>query len=329
VDEIENAEVRESGDENAAEVVSETTEENVAIITSADAGMLSEPGVQADPDIASLIYTVRGQQVMLDSDLAMLYGVETGNLNKAAGRNAERFPEDFRFKLTSDEWESLLFQIGIAKGKGGRTNLPFVYSEQGIAMLASVLHSDIAINMSIKIINTFVAMRHYIVGNNNIYLKLNNINNKLLEHDDKFAYLFSKFDKKEKVFLQGEVYDAYSSFICIFKEANEELIVIDSYADISFLDLIRNMNCNIILITKNSNRLSDIEIDKYNSQYNNLKVIRDNSFHDRYFIIDRKTIYHSGISINNAGNKNFMITKLEDEFVINIILKNILNIMLK
>ncbi|MBQ8472351.1 MAG: hypothetical protein IJ501_02480 [Bacilli bacterium] len=129
------------------------------------------------------------------------------------------------------------------------------------------------------------------------------------EYDDKFNYLFSIFDKKESLFLQGEIYDAYSNFIKLFKQANNEIIVIDSYADITFLDLIRNLNFSVILITKNSDRLSDIEITKYNCQYNNLKVIRDNSFHDRYFILDRKTIYHSGTSINNAGNKTFSINR--------------------
>jgi len=147
VDEIARAETRESGDDNVTEVVSESIDESVAVISPAGSGVLSELGIQADPDIASLIYTVRGLQVMLDSDLAMLYGVETGNLNKAAGRNAERFPEDFRFKLTSDEWESLLFQIGRAKqeGRGGRRTPPFAYSEQGVAMLSAILKSETAV----------------------------------------------------------------------------------------------------------------------------------------------------------------------------------------
>ena len=297
---------------------------------------MNEVMENVDIKIESLIYEIRGVQVMLDSDLAKLFDVETGNLNKSMKRNIKRFPIEFCFKLNYDEYNSLIFQIGRARGKGGRTNLPFVYSEQGIAMLASVLHSDIAITMSIKIINTFVAMRHYIVDNKNIYQSLNNINNKLtnqenklLMHDEKINYIFSKFDKKEQLFLHGETYDAYSNFIEIFKKATNELIVVDTYADVTFLDLIRNINCNIILVTRDSDRLSSMEIDKYNSQYHNLKVIRDNSFHDRYFIIDRKNIYHSGTSMNNALNKTFMITKFEDKFVIDTILKNVLHIILK
>jgi len=286
-----------------------------------------------DIKIEDMIYEIRGIQVMLDSDLAKLFNVETGNLNKSMKRNIKRFPSEFCFQLNYDEYNALLFQIGRARGKGGRTNLPFVYSEQGVAMLTSVLRSDIAIIMSIKIINAFITMRHFIAENNNIYLTLNNINNKMIsydskiiEYDDKFNYLFSKFDKKEKLFFQGEIYDAYSNFVSLVKEATDEVIVVDSYADITFLDLIRNINCNIILITKNSDRLSDMEIDKYNKQYNNLKVIRDNSFHDRYFILDRKIVYHSGASLNTAGSKTFMVNKLEDEFVIKTIINNVLNI---
>ena len=273
--------------------------------------------------IENMIYEIRGVQVMLDSDLAKLFNIETGNLNKAMKRNIERFPIEFCFQLNNDEYNSLLFQIGRAKRKGGRTNLPFVYSEQGIAMLSSMLHSDIAIKMSIKIINTFVAMRHYLINNKDIYKSINNINNKLTEHDEKIDYIFSKFDKKEQLLLRGKTYDAYSNILDILQNANNEIIVVDSYADKTFLDLIRNIKSNIILITKNSNRLSNMEIEKYNKQYNNLNVIRNNSFHDRYFIIDRKEIYLCGSSINSLGDKTSMIIKLEDEVVKNTLLKNI------
>ena len=273
--------------------------------------------------IENMIYEIRGVQVMLDSDLAKLFNIETGNLNKAMKRNIERFPIEFCFQLNKDEYNSLLFQSGRAKRKGGRTNLPFVYSEQGIAMLSSMLHSDIAIKMSIKIINTFVAMRHYLINNKDIYKSINNINNKLTEHDEKIDYIFSKFDKKEQLLLRGKTYDAYSNILDILQNANNEIIVVDSYADKTFLDLIRNIKLNIILITRNSNRLSNMEIEKYNKQYNNLNVIRDNSFHDRYFIVDRKEIYLCGSSINSLGDKTSMIIKLEDNVVKSTLLKNV------
>jgi len=284
-----------------------------------------------DIKIEDMIYEIRGIQVMLDSDLAKLYNVETKRINEAVKNNPRKFPERFSWLITEKEWEFLRSKFSTLensfKGRGHyRKYLPRVFTEHGIYMLSTILKSNIATEVSIRIMDTFVDMRKFINDNKDIYKSISNINEKLLEHDEKFNYLFSKFDRKEKLFLQGEIYDAYSSFISIFKEANEEIIVVDAYADITFLDLIRNINCNIILITKNSERLSDIEIAKYNKQYNNLKVIRDNSFHDRYFILDRKIVYHSGASLNNAGSKTFSLNKLEDEFVISTILNNILKI---
>ena len=281
--------------------------------------------------IEDMIYEIRGIQVMLDSDLAKLYNVETKRINEAVKNNPRKFPERFSWLITEKEWEFLRSKFSTLensfKGRGHyRKYLPRVFTEHGIYMLSTILKSNIATEVSIRIMDTFVDMRKFINDNKDIYKSISNINEKLLEHDEKFNYLFSKFDRKEKLFLEGEIYDAYSSFISIFKEANEEIIVVDAYADITFLDLIRNINCNIILITKNSERLSDIEIAKYNKQYNNLKVIRDNSFHDRYFILDRKIVYHSGASLNNAGSKTFSLNKLEDEFVISTILNSVLKI---
>ncbi len=269
--------------------------------------------------IEEMIYEIRGVQVMLDSDLATLFNVETGNLNKAMKRNVERFPLQFCFQLTKDEYSFLLFQIGIAKKKGGRTTLPYVYSEQGVAMISSLLHSEIAIKMSIAIINTFVLMRHYITKNSDVYQSLNIMNNKLdnyinklVDHDEKINYLFSKFDRKEQLIEKNTEYDIYSDIIKILSNDKEEIIIVDSYADINLLDLIRNINCKVILITKDSPRLSNIEIEKYNKQYSNLTVIRNNSFHDRYFVLDGKEIYLLGSSINSLGEKISMLVKLED-----------------
>jgi len=283
-----------------------------------------------DIKIEDMIYEFRGVQVMLDRHLAMLYNVETKVFMQSVKRNLNKFPENFMFQLTYEEFLDWRSQFVTSKNDLiGLRRPPYAFTEYGIAMLSGILRSEIAVKTSIAIINAFVNMRHFLLENQNIYKSITNMNNKLVEHDNKINYLFSKFDKKEQLFLQGEIFDAYSSFISIFKEADNEIIVVDSYADITFLDLIRNIKCNIILITKNSNRLSDIEIDKYNDQYHNLKAIRDNSFHDRYFILDRKTIYHSGTSINNAGDKTFMITRLNDEFVINNILSNVLSIIQK
>ena len=214
--------------------------------------------------------------------------------------------------------------------RGGRYKNPRVFTEQAVAMLATILRTPKTIKTSLAIMDAFVAMRHYLVNNKDIYLSLNNINNKLnhydskmLEYDEKFNNIFSKFDTKEQLFLKDQTYTAYRNILEILNCAKDNIIIIDEYADITFLDLIRNIKCNITLITRDSNRLSNIEIEKYNKEYNNLTVFRNNSFHDRFFIIDRNDIYLSGSSINNADNKTFMIIKIEKESVKNTILNDI------
>ena len=287
--------------------------------------------------IENMIYEIRGVQVMLDSDLAKLYQCKNGTkeINQAVKNNSTKFPERYSWKLSDLESQIFLVKNFDQKieTRGGKYKNPRVFTEEGVAMLATIIHTKVATEISIKIMDTFVSMRHFLINNKDIYKSLNNINNKLtnqenklLEHENKFDLLFSKFDKKEQLFLEDQIYDAYSNILDLFKETNNELIIIDSYADKTLLDLIRNINCKVILITKKSDRLSNIEIDKYNEQYHNLKVFRNNSFHDRYFIIDRNTIYHSGTSINNMGSKIFMITKLEDNFIKDILLNKVLNI---
>ena len=269
---------------------------------------------------------------MLDSDLALLYGTETKRINEAVRRNEEKFPKKYSWILTNKE--SNVFLVANCDQKvetrGGRYKNPRVFTEQAVAMLATILRTPKAIKTSLAIMAAFLTMRHYLVNNKDIYLSLNNINNKLnhydskmLEYDEKFNNIFSKFDTKEQLFLKDQTYTAYRNILEILNCAKDNIIIIDEYADITFLDLIRNIKCNITLITRDSNRLSNIEIEKYNKEYNNLTVFRNNSFHDRFFIIDKNDIYLSGSSINNAVNKTFMIIKIEKESVKNTILKDI------
>ena len=279
--------------------------------------------------IEKMIYEIRGVQVILDRDLAFLYNCANGttDINKAVKRNIEKFPSDFYFQLNKDEYYSILrFQNGTLELEQGKYSkyLPYAFTELGVSMLSTIIHTDIATEISIKIMRTFVAMRHFLVNN-----KLNYYDSKILEYDKNFDAIFSRFDKKEQLLISGQIYDAYSSFLTIFKSSKKELVIIDAYADNTVLDIIRKLDCKIILITKNSDRLNETDITKYNSQYNNLKVIRNNDFHDRYFIIDRKNIYHSGASINSAGNKTFSINKLEDKIIIETLLKNVVDIIKK
>ena len=271
-----------------------------------------------DIQVEHLIYEIRGVQVMLDSDLAKLYCVETGNLNKAMKRNIDKFPQDFCFQLTKDEYNDLLFQNGIAKRRGGRSTMPYVYSELGVSMLSSALKSDVATRVSIKIIRAFIAMRHYI-GNNEY--RLLNIESKIVEHDSSIKLLqdsFSKFEEKKKIndiYFSKQIYDAYSKIKDIFSLAKEELVIIDSYADKTVLDMIKDLSVKVVLITKHDNKLTSLDIEKYNKQYSNLTVVRSDNYHDRYFILDKKEVYHCGTSINYAGSKVFSINNLQDNIV--------------
>lgn len=279
-----------------------------------------------EQNIENMIYEIRGKQVMLDSDLAKLYQCKNGTkeINQAVKNNPEKFPERFSWKLTKEETKELLVKIIDRKNietRGGKYKNPRVFTEQGVAMLATILKSKKATDVSIRIMDAFVEMRHFIVENKDIYQTLTNINNKLIEHDKKIDYLFSIFDKKEHLFLPGTEYDAYREITKILKAAKEEIIIIDGYVDVTLLDIIKELNTNVVLITKNKNNLKKIEIDKYNKQYNNLQIIKNDTFHDRYIIIDNKEIYHIGTSLNHAGKRVFSINKLEDKIIID----NLLN----
>lgn len=220
--------------------------------------------------IENLIYEINGIQIMVDFDLAKLYKVETKRINEAVKNNPKKFPKRFSWKLTEEQSKAFLvenFDQKKIETRGGRYKNPRVFTEYGIVMLSTILKSDVAIEISIRIIDAFVNMRHFLLKNNDVYKSLNNINTRLIDQEnrinenaDKINYLFSKFDKKEELFLKGDVYDAYSSFVSIFKQANNELIIVDSYADNTLLDIIRKLKCKVILITKNSDRLSEKEI---------------------------------------------------------------------
>ena len=275
--------------------------------------------IKIDENIKNKIYVIRGKQVMLDSDLAELYDTETKRINEAVYRNEKKFPKRFSWILNDSESNDFLVANCDRKieTRGGKYKNPRVFTEQGVAMLATILKSDKAIQTSISIMDAFVNMRHYLNDNHDIYKALNYINNKLIQYDENFSILFSKFDKKELLFFNGDVFNAYSYIYDSLNEAYFELIIIDPYADIKLLDTIKDFNCRIRLITSRKAKLSDAQVDLFNSQYDKLTLFRTNVFHDRYFIIDRESIYHIGTSFNHAGEKVFSITKHEDEIVKN------------
>ena len=276
--------------------------------------------------IENLIYEIRGRQVMLDSDIAMLFGYETKQLNRQVLRNITRFPENYCFRLTEEEYNSLRCQNGTLKSGRGehRKYLPYVFTEYGITMLAGILKSDIAVAASLKIVNTFISMKKFLKEN---IIEQTFINEMVLRHEKEIKILQETFDKfeesKNQIFFDGQIYDAYSKIIDIMSIAKDELIIIDSYADKVILDMISKLNVEVKLITKTKSLLSKLDIEKYNKQYNNLNIIYDDTFHDRYFIIDKSIIYHLGTSINHIGNKTFSINKLEDELVIELFINKI------
>ena len=281
--------------------------------------------LKEDLSIEDMIYEIRGKQVILDCDLAKLYNVETKRINEAVKNNPYKFPERFSFRLNEIEMENLWSKFSTAKISNMSRSYPRVFTEQGIAMLSTILKSKVAVETSIRIMDAFVYMRKYISNN---LIEQDNMKSMLIKHDNEIKLLqesFSKLEEKEKInhiFYEGQIYDAYSLLIDIFKEAKKEIIIIDNYADKSILDMITNLNVKVIIVTRKFNLLKDIDIKKYNKQYHNLKVIYSDKFHDRFIIIDKKVLYHSGASYKDLGNKCFAINKIkDDEYLENILIK--------
>ena len=264
--------------------------------------------------IEDMIYEIRGVEVMLDSDLAKLYHCKNGTkeINQAVKRNLNRFPQDFYFQLTDSEKEILRSQIVTTNAKT-RVN-PYVFTEQGVAMLATVLHTEIASETSIKIMRSFVKMRHYINYNKDILpRKFMLLEEKVDSNTKRIDELFDKFSSKDilknSIFFEGEFYDAYSTFLDILNSSKEEIIIIDNYASKELLDILKNISRKIIIVSKN---IDEILKKKYESQYNNVSFIYNNSIHDRFIIIDRKVLYTSGSSFKDIGKKCFYIGKIEN-----------------
>ena len=266
-------------------------------------------------DIKSLIYTIRGKEVMLDRDLAKLYQVETRVLNQAVKRNIERFPEDFMFQLSKEEFEILKSQVVISSSNwGGVRKLPYAFSEQGVSMLSAVLKSKVAIEVSINIIRAFVQMRKFMLTNASIFQRIENIEQKLITHDENFQKIFKKLGNNEipiqGIFFNGLIWDAYEFINKLLKSAKKEVILIDNYINESVLTIFSKYpKLNFTIITKQIDKKLKLDIEKYNSQYKNLKVKTSNKYHDRFLIIDNE-VYHIGASLKDLGKKVFAFSKL-------------------
>ncbi len=289
--------------------------------------MLNEVIVNDNKEIEDMIYEIRGKQVILDRDLATLYEVNTKVLMQSVKRNIERFPDNFMFQLTEEEfciWRSQ--NVTSKNDKMGLRRAPYAFAEQGVAMLSGLLRSSIAIKTSIAIMNAFVTMRHYMSSN---LLEQKYINNMVMEHEYEIKLLQESFDKLEEkkkvteIYFNGQIFDAYSKILDILKSANESIVIVDAYADNTVLDIIKRLDVSITIITKSNNLLTKQDVSKYNKQYSNLKVVYDNTFHDRYFILDNSIIYHCGSSINRIGYRTFSINLVSDNEICKLLIDRI------
>lgn len=275
-------------------------------------------------NIENLIYEIRGKQVMLDSDLAKLYECKNGTktVNLAVKRNINKFPEKYCFQLSENEYKNLKFQneTSSLNNYGGVRKMPFVFTEQGVAMLATVLKTPVADAVSMKIIDAFVYMRRYLSGVTG--------SNMLVNHEERILKLeeqFNKFSsKRNTIIYEGKIYDAYSVMLDIFNEAKDEIIIVDNYVNKELLDILREVDKKIIVI---SNNMNNELIKKYESQYDNTQFVSDNPFHDRYIILDRKEVYVSGMSLKDVGKKYSYINKIEESIFINELIKRIIKIL--
>ncbi|MBQ7745996.1 MAG: ORF6N domain-containing protein [Spirochaetia bacterium] len=275
-------------------------------------------------NIENKILIIRGQQVMLDRDLAEIYGYSTKAFNQQVKNNIEKFPDDMMFQLTNEEFSYFLrSKFLTSNGRGGNRYLPFVFTEQGIYMLMTVLKGDLAVKQSIALVRLFKKMRQYFIDNDGIINRLNNIddkiNTKFLEYDERFSKIFKVLDSsstqvKEGVFIQGQIFDAYSQFNKLIQIAKKEIILIDNYIDLTVLDRLskKNSGVSVIIYTRPDTPIKQFDIDKFNAQYPILTIKHTLIMHDRFLILDSIEIYHIGASIKDLGKKCFCLMKMEN-----------------
>jgi len=280
---------------------------------------MSENQITKLNDIQNRIFEIRGLQVMIDRDLAKLYAVETRVLNQAVKRNMERFPIEFMFQMTAKELNDWKSQIVISnKEIMGIRKMPFAFTEQGVSMLSAVLKSETAIKVSIQIMDAFVNMRKFLVNNANIFQRLNKVEQNQLISDTKLdevlnAIEFKNSTPKQGLFYNGQIFDAHKLVSDIIRTAKQSIIVIDNYIDDTTLQLFTKSGpkVKVVLYTKKISKVLKQDLDKYNAQYEKIEILRLKTSHDRFIIIDGKSIYHFGASLKDLGKKWFAFSKLE------------------
>ena len=288
-------------------------------------------------EIEDKIFIIRGVQVMIDRDLADIYEVKTKALNQAVKRNIERFPERFMFQLSDNELDKLVTNCDRFKTLKHSSSNPYAFTEQGVSMLASVLHSETAVQKSIKIIDAFVAMRRFIQSNAKLFIELDllrkeisNTNLHLQENDRKIEHILTIMDKykiedRQKLFFDGQIYDAFTFMVSLVQKAEKEIILIDNYAGVGTLDVLskKKDNVDVQLFTRKKAKIAQSDIDKFNAQYPTITLNYTETFHDRFLIIDSSTAYSIGSSVKDAGKRCFAVTQIYEKWMVKMILERI------
>jgi hypothetical protein len=270
--------------------------------------------------IENKIYELRGIPIMLDNDLAILFQVETKILNKSVKRNMERFPNHYMFQLTIEEWNNLRFQIGTSSETyGGRRFIPYAFSEQGVAMLSAILRSEIAIKVSLQIMDAFVSMRKLLRSNILLEYRLSQVEFKHLETEQKFNQIFKALESKDSlpqqgIFFEGQIFEAYMFISNIIRSAQNSIILFDNYVDDSVLTQLdkRDKMVSAVIYTHQVDKKLQLDILKHNSQYPPIEIKVIKTIHDRFLMIDEIEVYHIGASLKDAGKKWFAFSKLND-----------------
>ena len=288
-------------------------------------------------EIEDRIFIIRGVQVMIDRDLADIYEVKTKRLNEQVKRNIERFPERFMFQLSDNESDKLVANCDRFKTLKHSSSNPYAFTEQGVSMLASVLNSETAVQKSIKIIDAFVAMRRFIQSNAKLFIELDHLrkevsetNAHLQENDRKIEHILTIMDKykiedRQKLFFDGQIYDAFTFMVSLVQKAEKEIILIDNYAGVGTLDVLskKKDNVDVQLFTSKKAKITQSDIDKFNTQYPTITLNYTETFHDRFLIIDSSTAYSIGSSVKDAGKRCFAVTQIYEKWMVKMILERL------
>ncbi|MBR4138317.1 MAG: ORF6N domain-containing protein [Bacteroidales bacterium] len=288
-------------------------------------------------EIEDRIFIIRGVQVMIDRDLADIYEVKTKRLNEQVKRNIERFPERFMFQLSDNESDKLVANCDRFKTLKHSSSNPYAFTEQGVSMLASVLNSEAAVQKSIKIIDAFVAMRRFIQSNAKLFIELDHLrkevsetNAHLQENDRKIEHILTIMDKykiedRQKLFFDGQIYDAFTFMVSLVQKAEKEIILIDNYAGVGTLDVLskKKDNVDVQLFTSKKAKIAQSDIDKFNAQYPTITLNYTETFHDRFLIIDSSTAYSIGSSVKDAGKRCFAVTQIYEKWMVKMILERL------